>query len=101
MYNQWLNKRGNKMIKFGTSGWRGIIADDFTFDNVKIVTQAIANYLINDDKEYKKDKAVIIGYDARFLSDKYANISAENMHSTICLVAPARLSTYSPAFCPL
>ena len=31
------------MIKFGTSGWRGIIADDFTFDNVKIVTQAIAD----------------------------------------------------------
>ena len=57
------------MIKFGTSGWRGIIADDFTFDNVKIVTQAIANYLINDDKEYKKDKAVIMGYDTRFLSD--------------------------------
>jgi phosphomannomutase len=42
------------MIKFGTSGWRGIIADEFTFDNVKIVTQAIANYLINDDKDYKR-----------------------------------------------
>lgn len=65
------------MIKFGTSGWRGIIADDFTFDNVKIVTQAIANYLLNDDKTYKKGSAVIIGYDTRFLSDKFAAVSAE------------------------
>ena len=65
------------MIKFGTSGWRGIIADDFTFDNVKIVTQAIADYLLNDDKNYKKDKPVIIGYDTRFLSEKFAALSAE------------------------
>lgn len=65
------------MIKFGTSGWRGIIAEEFTFDNVQIVTQAIANYLLNDDKNYKKDKAVIIGYDTRFLSEKFAAVSAE------------------------
>jgi len=65
------------MIKFGTSGWRGIIADEFTFDNVKIVTQAIANYILNDAKDYKKGSAVIIGYDTRFMSEKFAVVSAE------------------------
>ncbi|MBQ2219478.1 MAG: phosphoglucomutase/phosphomannomutase family protein, partial [Elusimicrobia bacterium] len=84
------------MIKFGTSGWRGIIADDFTFDNVKIVTQAIANYLINDDKEYKKDKAVIIGYDTRFLSDKYADISAEVLAGNKIKVLLCKRNTPTP-----
>lgn len=84
------------MIKFGTSGWRGIIADDFTFDNVKIVTQAIANYLINDDKEYKKDKAVIIGYDTRFLSDKYAEISAQVLAGNKIKVLLCKRNTPTP-----
>lgn len=62
------------MIKFGTSGWRGIIADDFTFDNVRLVTQAIAEYLkqINE-----ASKGVIVGYDTRFLSEKFAELSCE------------------------
>ncbi|MDR1941846.1 MAG: phosphoglucomutase/phosphomannomutase family protein, partial [Endomicrobium sp.] len=61
------------MIKFGTSGWRGIIAQDFTYDNVRIVTQAIAK-LINE--EYKK-ASVIIGYDTRFMSEDFAKAAAE------------------------
>ena len=61
------------MIKFGTSGWRGIIAEEFTFDNVRIVTQAIAK-LINE--EYKK-ASVVIGYDTRFMSEDFAKASAE------------------------
>ena len=64
-------------IKFGTSGWRGIISDDFTFDNVKTVCQAIATFI-----KSKKDlagKPVIIGGDARFLSDKFARAAAEVM----------------------
>lgn len=65
------------MIKFGTSGWRGIIAQDFTFDNIKICTQAIANYLLNDDKTYKKNMSVIIGYDTRFMSETFAKLSAQ------------------------
>ena len=63
------------MIKFGTSGWRGIIADDFTFKNVRLVTQAIAGYLKNTVR--KPEKSVIVGYDTRFLSEKYAELSAE------------------------
>ncbi|MDR1418161.1 MAG: phosphoglucomutase/phosphomannomutase family protein [Endomicrobium sp.] len=63
------------MIKFGTSGWRGIIAKDFTYENVAIVSQSIAN-VINED--HKKGHAiVIIGYDTRFMSEDFAKISAE------------------------
>lgn len=64
-------------IKFGTSGWRGIISDDFTFDNVKIVTQAIADFIKSNKKE--KGKPVIIGGDARFLSEKFSEVAAEVM----------------------
>ncbi|MCX5781827.1 MAG: phosphoglucomutase/phosphomannomutase family protein [Elusimicrobia bacterium] len=63
------------MIKFGTSGWRGIIADDFTFENVRIVTQAISEYVNKNSPNNLK--SVIVGYDTRFLSDKYAELSAE------------------------
>ncbi len=57
------------MIKFGTDGWRGVIGDDFTFDNVKLVSQAIAHYL---KKEGRQRKRVVIGYDRRFLSQEFA-----------------------------
>ena len=57
-------------IKFGTSGWRAIIAEDFTFDTVKIVIQAIADY-INETSELA-DRGIIVGYDTRFLSDRFA-----------------------------
>ena len=58
-------------IKFGTDGWRAIISDDFTFENVRIVSQAIADHF--------KDKGVIlaVGYDWRFLSEKYAELVTE------------------------
>ena len=56
-------------IKFGTSGWRGVIADDFTFERVRIVVQAIADHLI---AQGLKDKGVVVGYDTRFLSDRFA-----------------------------
>ncbi|MCM8819567.1 MAG: phosphoglucomutase/phosphomannomutase family protein [Candidatus Omnitrophica bacterium] len=62
------------MIKFGTDGWRAIIAQDFTFDNLKIVAQAIADYLHRYEK--KKEKKVVIGYDARFLSSEFAKTVA-------------------------
>lgn len=61
-------------IKFGTDGWRAIMAQDFTFANVDVVVQAVANYL----KEEKKDeKTVVIGYDNRFLSPEFAKRAAE------------------------
>ena len=63
------------MIKFGTSGWRGLIARDFTFDNVRLATQAIADYLktvVNPSS-----KTVIIGYDTRFLGRDFSLAVAE------------------------
>lgn len=58
-------------IKFGTDGWRGIIAKDFTFKNVGIAAQAIADYIRTSEHQNIRTK-VIIGYDNRFLSEKFA-----------------------------
>lgn len=55
-------------IKFGTDGWRAIISEDFTFENVKVVAQAVADYYNNQ----KKQPRLVVGYDTRFLSDQYA-----------------------------
>ncbi|MCX5686717.1 MAG: phosphoglucomutase/phosphomannomutase family protein, partial [Candidatus Omnitrophica bacterium] len=65
-------------IKFGTDGWRAVISEDFTFDNVKKVGQAIADYVNNDKGPASrvKDKRVVVGYDTRFLSEKYAELVA-------------------------
>jgi len=61
-------------IKFGTDGWRGIIADDFTFDNVRRVAGAIASYAL---KYEEPQHGIIVGYDARFASPRAAQIVAE------------------------
>lgn len=63
-------------IKFGTSGWRGIIAEDFTFANARLVYQAIADYL---QGEGLASRGVVIGYDTRFLSETFAATAAEVM----------------------
>ena len=61
-------------IKFGTDGWRAIIADDFTFDNVRICAQSAADYL----KAAKlSDRGMVIGYDTRFASEDFAAAAAE------------------------
>jgi phosphomannomutase len=61
-------------IKFGTDGWRGIIADDFTFDNVRRVAGAIASYVA---KYENPGHGVIVGYDTRFASQPAAQVAAE------------------------
>jgi alpha-D-glucose phosphate-specific phosphoglucomutase len=62
------------VIKFGTDGWRGIIAEDFTFDNVRICANAVAEYL----KKSRLDKrGLVIGYDTRFASEDFAAAAAE------------------------
>lgn len=64
-------------IKFGTDGWRAVISEDFTFENLKKVAQSMADYINNDGSQLKvKDQRVVIGYDTRFLSDKYAELVA-------------------------
>jgi len=74
-------------IKFGTDGWRGIIAEDFTFDNVRICAQAVAEYL----KQNRLGKqSLVIGYDTRFASEDFAAAAAEviagnNIKVHLCL----------------
>src|SRR6478735_3020199 len=70
------------MIKFGTSGWRGLIARDFTFDQVRLATQGIARYLTTeladaDSKLAGRKPNVIVGYDTRFLGREFALAAAE------------------------
>src|SRR3954466_8239318 len=61
-------------IKFGTDGWRGIIADDYTFENVRLVATAIAAYVL---KHEKPEKGLVIGFDTRFGSQRFAEAVAE------------------------
>ena len=63
------------MIKFGTDGWRGLIARDFTFENVRLVALATAKYLKNSLGE-DSPLSVVIGYDTRFLSRQFAEETA-------------------------
>ena len=76
-------------IKFGTDGWRGVIAEDFTFANARIVAQAIARYAVrNEDAR----KGLLIGYDHRFASDRIAADLAAVISSTGTPAAPAEKS---------
>src|ERR1700730_7777391 len=60
-------------IKFGTDGWRGIIADDFTFANVRRVAQGTAEYM----KSRTADPVAVVGYDCRFASEDFARVVAD------------------------
>src|SRR3972149_1785899 len=61
-------------IKFGTDGWRAVIGEEFTFENVRYCAQGVADYL----KEAKlKDRGLVIGYDTRFASEDFAAAAAE------------------------
>ena len=64
-------------IIFGTDGWRGVISENFTFKNVRIVAQAISDWLQEDYKnELVSNQRAALGYDARFLSKEYAQCVA-------------------------
>jgi phosphomannomutase len=65
-------------IRFGTDGWRGVIADDFTFENVRKVAFAIARYIVRAEKP---GQGVIVGYDNRFGSERFAQAVAETIGS--------------------
>ncbi|HKJ27692.1 MAG TPA: phosphoglucomutase/phosphomannomutase family protein [Anaerolineales bacterium] len=66
-------------IHFGTDGWRAVISDTFTFSNLRSVTQAIADALLAENRNNgalnvsgRHDLGIVVGYDTRFLSDRYA-----------------------------
>ena len=78
-------------IKFGTDGWRAVIAEDYTFENVRKVTQATADYLKDEDRA--KD-GVLVGYDTRFGSEHFAAAVSE------VLAANGIKSIFSDRFVP-
>ncbi|MCM8794782.1 MAG: phosphoglucomutase/phosphomannomutase family protein [Candidatus Omnitrophica bacterium] len=69
-------KKETSPIKFGTDGWRSLVAEDFTFPNVRLVAQSIAQYLKSHPAEGRPLK-VIVGYDTRPLGDRFAEAVAE------------------------
>jgi phosphoglucomutase len=74
------------MIKFGTSGWRGLIARDFTFENVRLASQGIAQYLKTELENpssvlHGRKPTVIIGHDTRFLGREFSLAAAEVLAS--------------------
>src|SRR5207253_5972231 len=86
-------------IKFGTDGWRAVIAEDFTFSNVERVAQATADYW-SANPVAGTDKRVIIGYDRRFLSDQFGERTAEVFagHGFEVVLTPVPTPTPSVSF---
>jgi phosphomannomutase len=81
-------------IKFGTDGWRGVIADDFTFANVRKVACAIARYVVRAEKP---GAGILIGYDTRYGSENFAQAAAETVSMTGMPVWIAEKACPSPA----
>ncbi len=82
------------VVKFGTDGWRGIIADDFTYANVRVAAAAIANYVLAQEDPAA---GVCIGYDTRFGSKAFAKVVAEVLAGAGIPVALAVEITPTPA----
>jgi len=80
------------VIRFGTSGWRGVIADEFTFANVRRVAAAIARHLAQTGG---RRRGVFVGYDTRFLSDRFAREAAAVLagHGIPVVLSPAPVPT--------
>lgn len=66
-------------IRFGTDGWRGVIAEEFTTGNVRKVAHAIARYVVRAERP---ERGVIVGYDTRFGSERFARVAAETVAAT-------------------
>jgi phosphoglucomutase len=79
-------------IHFGTSGWRGIIAEDFTFGGVRRASAAIASHILS----HKKSPRLLVGYDTRFLSEDFALASAAVLQSHGCVVTMCPEATPTP-----
>ena len=81
-------------VKFGTDGWRAVISDTFTFANLRLVAQAMADFILEQNSD---DPSVVIGYDTRFLSDRYAADIARVMAANGIQAWLARADTPTPA----
>ena len=86
-------------IKFGTDGWRAVISDEFTFSNVRHVAQAIADFLLDacpDGAGGDARPCVVVGFDTRFLSDRYALAVSEVLAGNGLQVALAKADAPTP-----
>lgn len=87
-----------KNIKFGTDGWRAVIAEDFTFDNVRACAQGVADYL---KQARLAERGLVIGYDTRFASEDFAAATAEVIAGNdikvllCCKAAPTPVISYA------
>jgi alpha-D-glucose phosphate-specific phosphoglucomutase len=84
----------NDQIKFGTDGWRGVIADDYTFENVRRVAGAIAAYVLKNEDAAR---GLVIAYDTRFGSQRFARAAAEVLASAGIPIRIANDYTPTPA----
>jgi phosphomannomutase len=81
-------------IKFGTDGWRGLIGEDFNFQNIRTVIEAIARHI---RAEREAERGVVIGYDMRFLSPEAAQVAAQTFAECAIPVILAESPTPTPA----
>jgi alpha-D-glucose phosphate-specific phosphoglucomutase len=84
-----------RKVKFGTEGWRGVIGENFTFDNVRVVTQAIADYVKSESRGRRI--RMIVGYDTRFLSRDFAQESAAVLRANRITTSITDRPTPTPA----
>lgn len=84
------------MIRFGTDGWRAVIADTFTFANLRLVAQAVAES-VQEEHTGSEPPEVVIGYDTRFLSDRFAIETARVMAGNGIVAWLARADVPTPA----
>ena len=82
-------------IRFGTDGWRAVISDTFTFANLRLITQAIADYLLVEADEGPPE--VVVGFDTRFLSDRYATEVARVLAGNNIVAWLTRADSPTPA----
>src|SRR3990172_4023730 len=85
-------------LKFGTSGWRAIIADEFTASNVRLVISAIARYVLASSSAGRP--SLVVGYDTRFMSERFAAESARLLasHGIDCFLCSDAVPTPAVAY---
>ena len=85
-------------IKFGTDGWRGIIAADFTFERVATLAPIAAQVLADNYGDTANNKTVIVGYDRRFMAEDFAKLTAESIQAAGFDVLLSECFAPTPAF---
>jgi alpha-D-glucose phosphate-specific phosphoglucomutase len=81
-------------VTFGTDGWRAIVADDFTYENIRKVAHAIARYVVRAEKPGAE---VLVGYDTRFGSERFARVAADALSAAGLPVGLSAAAAPTPA----